>query len=111
MPLPPRRQEPARGAVDIVGGATCSAKEVMAPRPVELASAQATHGGQPGIAVPMMERRVALRPLQPRVGWTIELPAKNCSAPATRFTTRTPITRSAGRGQLDGVTVIRDRRI
>jgi hypothetical protein len=45
------------------------------------------------------------------VGWTIELSAKYCSAPATRLTTRTPITRSAGRGQLVGVTVIRDRYI
>ncbi|BBZ62551.1 hypothetical protein MMON_38520 [Mycolicibacterium monacense] len=44
VPCRPRRQAPARGAVAIAGGATCSTKEVIASRPGRL------------IAVPIMER-------------------------------------------------------
>lgn len=50
----------------IAGGATCSAKQVIASRPVGLASAQATHGDQPGIAVPIVEQRGAVRVLRRR---------------------------------------------
>jgi hypothetical protein len=92
-PLPP---SPEGIAALCVGHRRCRhllGEGAIASRPVGRATARATHGRQPGIAVPIVEQRVATRPLRPR-----NVLERRSHA-------------GAGRDQLGGIVVICDRHI